>query len=217
MNRKYMLRGVCAMALMLGGCSDGENGAPEVPAAIQEMMAADFPADGEIHVQSRGTFEIRPETKVCRAQRDVVSDFKDAAPSLLGPGLGEAGAAASSGLSGRLGEAMSDGTVCSPDRINVINTWGLSLNRDGTPYRLVAAVWQGDPADGGAIWVGGLERRGDLPDLPPPVDDMPSGEITVSQQEIEDAEFVATVKWNLAKDANALTKKFSETIAVAGQ
>jgi len=46
---------------------------------------------------------------------------------------------------------------------------------------------------------------------------MPSGEITVSQQEIEQAEFVAKVKWNLAKDANALSKQFSETIAVDGQ
>ena len=36
-------------------------------------------------------------------------------------------------------------------------------NREGQPYKLVLAVWQDDPATGGAVWVGKIERSNDSP------------------------------------------------------
>jgi hypothetical protein len=64
-----------------------------------------------------------------------------------------------------------NGFRCTNDGRYVVSYWQLVKNRDGRPYRLIHALWQGDPANGGIMWVGGLERpnggRPDVQDSPP--------------------------------------------------
>ncbi len=146
-----------ALPMALASCGGG-SAEPRAPVEIQKLMAADFPADGQIHVQSRGNFVISSETAVCRAARNIDRSLEDSAPRFLGPGLGEAGAAKSSGLSAELGKDLGNGQICRSDGVNITNQWRLKLNRNGRPYELVLAVWQGDPAEGGAFWVGAVER-----------------------------------------------------------
>jgi hypothetical protein len=158
------VRGLVIIAgfLLLAGC--GAAGSA-VPSPVQAAMDAPFPDDGQIHVQSRGRFVIRPETMSCRAPRQIEKSLAAGAPRFLGPGLGEA-SQKSAGVSGSLGEIV-DGRSCTDDGVNIVDHWQLLLNRAGKPYKLVLATWQGDVAGGGgAYWVGGVERDWDR--RPPP-------------------------------------------------
>ncbi len=147
------LMALVAAALALAGCGGG--GAPvsagvEVPAAVQAMMAAEFPADGEIHVQSRGKIVIEPETPTCYFENGFIVE-----PQSLFDALGQV-KSLSTGAS-RLQPATRD-SQCEFQADTVL-IWGReSANRNGEPYKLVLAVWQGDPAKDGAVWVGGVER-----------------------------------------------------------
>lgn len=63
---------LCALALPLAGCGgsdDAGSAAVAIPAVVQRMDA-EFPADGKIHVQSRGVFAIKPATSLCSFQED---------------------------------------------------------------------------------------------------------------------------------------------------
>ena len=60
-------RGLLPLAFALCGCGDNGGAAkvPLVPPQVQQMMDAQFPADGQIHIQSKGRIRIKPETSVC--------------------------------------------------------------------------------------------------------------------------------------------------------
>jgi hypothetical protein len=181
----------------------------EIPVIVRDMIAADFPADGQMHVQKKGNFRISGETMVCRAPREIDLTLEVAAPRLLGPGLSKAGAAVSSGLGGELGEDMGDGIVCDQRETNVITTWVLSTNSDGTPYRIIAAVWQGDPSGGGAVWIGGIERsEGLIPDHLVSVDGP-----TLDQSPSTGAEQQYRLKMYLSEDSRRLGEAFQNSIS----
>jgi hypothetical protein len=165
-----LVTAVMASALV-SGCDKntssiaGKSGG-QVPASVQAMIDAPFAADGQVHVQSRGTFVVKSETGVCLAPRKIDAVSKDRAPHFLGPGLGEAGSAIAKGPDGALNEKQSNGVICKDNGINIINTWHLVSNRQNKPYKLVLAVWQGGGTGGAprAVWVGGVERlEGDYP------------------------------------------------------
>lgn len=116
----------------------------EVPAFVQELIDADFPADGEIHEQSVGEIMILPDTSVCYSPDGFAVDS-----SKLFGALGQK----KNVLSGsRLRPAL-DGQ-CSFGGDTVLMKGFRSDNREGTPYRLTLAVWQGN-----AAWIGSVERQ----------------------------------------------------------
>jgi hypothetical protein len=153
----------CAVALMgCGGAANEKSAQAQVmpvPAHIQKAMAAEFPADGQIHVQSKG--KIRPDLAAawCRYKPTIADFATKEAPNLLGPGYDEL-------QNGEVREPLADGTVCTDDGRNIASKWVLTKNRKGKPYKLVLVVWQGD-----AFWAGSLERtagkRLDVKDNPP--------------------------------------------------
>ena len=152
--------GVIIMAAALGACGSGSGAGsgsakPEVavPAFVQRMVDADFPADGQIHVQSRGKFVIDLKTGFCtfpnsfgvstEAWNEIFLALK--IPSSTPEGVGRAN-----------GPVAGCNHTALP---NTVKSRGLQLtNRNGQPYKLVLTVWQGDPAKGGAVWVGEVER-----------------------------------------------------------
>lgn len=142
--------------LLLASCGDGSAGSSQtaVPAAVEQMIAAAFPADGEIHVQKRGTFVIGKETVFCRHANGLMVDPEAAnelfkrlgQPTTLGGGYPR--------VNGKIG---ADRECDLPNQVLVKGTQMPS--RQNKPYKLVLAVWQGDVAQGhGAYWVGGVER-----------------------------------------------------------
>ena len=154
----------CALAgALLQGCDRRPVDADLIPAAVQQAMNADFPADGRIHVRSRGRLQLISNTVVCRVAATVDPGLNSARPVF--PGLGIRGI-----RNFNLNENLK-GVRCTNDGRNVVSYWQLVKNRDGNPYRLIHAIWQGDPANGGIMWVGAVERpngkRPDVHDNPP--------------------------------------------------
>lgn len=154
-------RGVmCAMALSLAACSGDGHSEPqsadvEVPDAVRDMMATDFPADGKIHAQNRGTFNVQPTTYFCTFDPGFGVNGLQAALEEIGQSGYLDGGPRTNGI---FGERVS--RQCAPGASgNPIFIRGFDLpNREGEPYKLVLAVWQGNPTRGGAVWVGGIER-----------------------------------------------------------
>ena len=145
--------------MSLASCTD--SSAP-VPASVQAVIDTEFPADGAFHVRSWGRFEVRPETFVCHIRATVDPDLEQGAPTFYGVGI--------DGVeNGRLNEDLR-GRRCVDDGNNIISYWQLVENRTGAPYKIILAIWQGDPARGGAMWVARVERpdgkRPDVNDTP---------------------------------------------------
>jgi hypothetical protein len=144
-------------AAMLGGCGGDKANDPvsvakaALPVAVQTMVDAPFAEDGEIHVQARGAFVVKAEAAICAVRAEIDPSLKKGAPGFYDPGLdGHEG--------GSLNEPLRNGTICADNGQNLVSHWKLLKNRNGTPYKLVLAVWQGDVAKGGAVWVGAVER-----------------------------------------------------------
>lgn len=155
----------CALAGVLCGCEGdggkaGGNASELIPASVQSIIDGAFSADGEIHVRSKGRLEIKPETEICRIRAAVDRSMKQEAPAFYGPGI--------EGVdNGYLNENL-NGKTCINDGNNIVSHWLLVKNRTNTPYKLILAAWQSDPAQGGAIWVGAVERlQGWRPDTTP--------------------------------------------------
>lgn len=160
-TRRTLLALLAAGTLALSGCGDDEppgwdrpveQAAPVkpfvVPAAIEQLMATEFPADGQIHViRAVGRFDIRPETVFCSGRDGFVLD--GSAVSELLRRLGQQdhlnGSNRSSGITNETPFCRSGNPILVKGR--------QSNNRDGQPYKLVLAVWQGDTR-----WVAGVER-----------------------------------------------------------
>ena len=142
MKRKsYML----LTSVVLSGCSK----APAVPDVVQKMMDAEIPADGLIHVQSRGKITIRRETPTCFLPEGFLLNEK-VFFHILGQGSSHDGA-------GRFQPAdMGDRCSLQPDTVFMRGVE--RPNRRGYAYNLVFIAWQGDPERGGGAWVGRVER-----------------------------------------------------------
>ena len=138
--------------LLLSSCGEqsaGRNQA-EIPAEIEHMMATEFPADGQVHVQSKGRFVVKPDTPVCYFPDGFSFEGRTLFTALGQPSSNQRG-------SGRQQPATAE--RCEFNFTTLLSK-GVNLpNRQGRPYKLVLAVWQGDVAEGkGAYWVGGVER-----------------------------------------------------------
>ena len=152
-RRMGPLLGLALLAGALCGCG-GASDIPDIPDVVETMMAAKFPADGQIHVQSQGKIAIKPETAFCTFPDSFGID-SDAMIKLFRmlkqPTTHPSG-------SGRWGLPVDKYSDCK--LADAVLVAGSQLqNRQGKPYKLVLAVWQGDPGKGGAVWVGGVERE----------------------------------------------------------
>jgi hypothetical protein len=151
------------------------------PTAVQKMLDAEFPADGRIHVQSRGRFELKPETFFCVHRPGSGLDGGLVRQALASVGQSDYWNGAPR-ANGRFGEKAS--SRCDAKRTgNPIFVHGIDApNRTGKPYRLTLAIWQGD-----AAWVGVVERTdGPRPDALAqnvPVNDGP-GMFSATQDEL---------------------------------
>lgn len=149
-----------AGALILMGCKpsgDVPSVTPTVPDIVQHMMAVEFPADGQVHVHSSGKFHVEAATAFCTfpGSFGISSDaWNDLFVRLDQPTTAPEGHGRANGPVEGCDGSMPKSTI---------KDMGVQLsNREGEPYKLALAVWQGDPAAGGAYWVGGVERLGRL-------------------------------------------------------
>ena len=145
-------RMIFSSALLLFGCKEDAAiyKTVAVPAFVQQMIDADFPADGAIHVQSRRKFTITENTYFCTYRRGFGIGGIDDALERMGQKSRYRG-------EGIAGENPTPECVegAAGDRIFVAGN--KTMNRNGKPYKLVIAVWQGD-----TIWIAKLERIGSL-------------------------------------------------------
>jgi hypothetical protein len=213
--------GILACALALMGCGGGANEKPAqaliltVPTHIQKAMAADFPADGKIHVQRVGTIEIKSDTPICSYKGEIGLVTGD-----LFSALGQSW----SDKNGSARTQHADRDECKV-RVDSVFIYGNKTNnRNGTPYQLVIAIWQGD-----AVWVGGIERLDGLrPDNYEYASDrnagklkspfpgyMPYGQDKIparTQQDIIERWF----EINIIRDSEDITKRFTTDIMNEG-
>lgn len=160
-----------------GACNGfGETNMAEVPSVVQQFMATKFPGDGQIHVRSRGAFKVEPNTLFCEMDASIDPEIRKLGISGIGidgtklipaiNGLGQ-----SDYLDGSPRTQPLDGPYCSDNGSNIIYQGSAQLTGSGNAYKLILAVWQGDPTKGGAVWVGGVERpngrRPDVSENPP--------------------------------------------------
>ena len=141
-----LLQGVLAAAI-LQGCERGGSGTEAgIPALVEKMANAPILADGRIHARSAGRFSIEPDTAFCtfRPGYSLDSEQLDAALRQLGQNPIRDGAYRThqAGVSKQ----------CIPNRSVFIKATQ-TANRQGRPYKLTFAVWQGD-----AAWIGAIER-----------------------------------------------------------
>lgn len=164
---RQLIIALAASALGPSACGagdiSGERDMTDVPGVVRQIMAAGFSEDGQIHAQSRGTFKIQPNTLFCEMDASLDPDIRKL--GILGIGIdGDKLAAAIKGLGysyyldGSPRQRLIRSGQCPQNDSNIVYRGYAKLNRNNTPYKLVLAVWQGDPAEGGAYWLGVLER-----------------------------------------------------------
>ena len=141
----FPLFGVVA-ALVLQGCGDRKVNRAQVPEFVQRMMDADFPPDGHGHVRVRGRFRIDPTTAFCtfRPGYGLDTEQLNAALRRMGQNPIYEGAYRT--------HQANISRECIPGRSVFIRAVP-TANRQGGPYKLIVAVWQGD-----AAWTGAIER-----------------------------------------------------------
>jgi hypothetical protein len=121
------------------------------PGDLERMITTDFAADGQVHVLSVGKFVIKPETYFCTYRPGFGFDGARLRDALKALGQSDYlnGSPRTNGTFGPQGlsEGCSDGTQIF---IRVFQ----SVNRNGSPYKLVLSVYQGT----NAAWVAKVER-----------------------------------------------------------
>lgn len=135
---------------------DRHGGDSEVPAFVQTMIDSDFPADGEVHVERRGKFAIRPSTLFCSYPSLVDGSLREKRINGVGlVGLSQLLEAhgQDANYQGTRRQGRVDRRHCPAESGHVMEYGLARLNRHGEPYRVVLALWQGDSA-----WVGRVER-----------------------------------------------------------
>jgi hypothetical protein len=161
-----MLHRLGTITLALTGCDadGGETGMKSsevagttnsVPGFLQEMLGARLPTDGSVQRKRTGTFRIEPDTWFCTYSPGFSVDKLGEALEAIGQDAYLNGAPRTNGI---IGEPTSP--YCAPGASrNPIYVRSAQVTQiDGKTYRIALAVWQGDPASGGASWVGAIER-----------------------------------------------------------
>lgn len=135
--------------MALASCG-GSSTDPRAPSAIEQLMQANFPADGQVHLlKAQGRFVIEPKTEVCAITQGFMVNSQKLFGAIGQTWVSEAG-----------GDRQRPATDPECKKQQTVYIFSIkSDNRQGKPYKLVLAAWQGDPAKGGAVWVGGLERN----------------------------------------------------------
>lgn len=131
-------------ASVLQGCDDRQANRVQVPEFVQRMIDVDFPADGRVHARVRGRFRIEPTTAFCtfRPGYGLDTELLNATLRQMGQNTAHEGVY-------RMHQANVS-RECIPGRSVFIRAVP-TANRQGRPYRVVLAVWQGDAACVGAI------------------------------------------------------------------
>lgn len=151
MTLSSVLAAPIVLAFLLVACDRGsasrdQVSSVQVPDFVQHMMDADFPADGQVHAQARGRFRIDPTTAFCtfRPGYGLETELLNATLRRMGQNTPHEGV---------YREYQANvSRECVPGRSVFIRAVPTS-NRQGGPYKLVLAVWQGD-----AAWTGAIER-----------------------------------------------------------
>jgi hypothetical protein len=194
-----VMAAVLLVMVVSSGCSS-EATKPKavVPDFVQKLINAPFAADGQVHVQSRGRLVMGDETAVC-----YFPDGFSINSGLFFPAFGQSPDAP---WGDRKQPAVQGRCDFTKDMVLIKGTQ--TLNRNGKPYKLALAVWQGDVDSGkGAYWVGGVERlEGKRPDIliRSPFD-IPGEE--PSEQAIVDAQNSALSQY-ISEDINRISKNF---------
>jgi hypothetical protein len=131
---------------LLGGCDvapEGPDSSTTIPVQVQSIIDASVPLDGRVYISSKNRILISPTTVVC----SVPADFGVSSALLFGA-LGQS----PSNRSGSDRQYQSDDPQCKKQGSVMILGKQL-LNRKGSQYKLILAVWQYD-----ALWVGAIER-----------------------------------------------------------
>lgn len=150
---------------------DGPNG------NVDRLMALEIPADGLIHTQVDGRFEIKPSTHFCTHRPGFGLDGAQLSAALRRLGQSDYidGASRANGI---FGEKVSDHCALSENGQSIYIRVFISPDHPAKSYKVVMAAWQAS-----AVWVGALKRaEGDLnsrakglvsdiehPDVPPPL------------------------------------------------
>jgi hypothetical protein len=168
------VRAVAAIVVMvaLSGCDQGAKTAA-MPAVVQQMVAAEFPADGEIHEQSRRKIVVGPTTKFCTYVPGFGIDGLNQAFQKIGQSNYVNDTNRTNYTFGDRVSPECDGKFGSSDIIYIASHLS---SRDDKSYRLILSIWQGGSAGAPtAVWVGGIERMdgGSLPDISNPYDRNP--------------------------------------------
>ncbi len=126
-----------------------------MPGFVRAAAEARVPADGQVHVQRRGSLRVSPAVRFCTAPPIVDDALR--ARGVRGTGLvGLVEKLRSIGQPTHIGGSLRQAPLsrsCPPAGDNVIEQGFVILNGDGEPYRVVLAFWQG-----AAAWIGSIER-----------------------------------------------------------
>lgn len=182
--------------------------APRAPDPISTLLETPFDADGKIHVlRATGKFVIRPNTSFCTYVPGINIDDLRAALKEMGQSDYVGGAIRTNG---QLGERTS--SECRRPKDDVVFIRGdWNFKRNGPRYKLMLAVWQGDPAKNGAIWIGGVERlSGHRPDAN--LDRLPIGDdMSIFRPSKEDRLQRAYMESSIHLDWSDLSRAFYKT------
>lgn len=151
-------------ALPLMACGSGSAPATSQPASmpqhVVEMTNRPRSAGSSLDEQSRGRFDIRPDTLFCQHAGRLAPELSSLAITPVGlDGVELAQSLAKLGQSDtreRMPRLLPvTEPVCSGSG-NVEVSLSIEPNKNGRPYKIVLAAWQGN-----AAWVGRAERDGD--------------------------------------------------------
>jgi hypothetical protein len=200
------LGAILMIGFSLSGCGSGaEDGSAQppvvIPSFVQKMVDADFAADGQIHVQSVGKFEIKPTSMQCIADPEIADSlvklnvhFVRVRMDDIYKNLGQSNQLEN--FNARYGQLNVN---CTDDGTNQVSRWILRNGHNDKPYKLILAVWQGDVA-----WVGGVERfdgrRTDI--VIGYVNEEPTADIHVERLQSMSSE----------KDTNDISGQFTRTL-----
>jgi hypothetical protein len=155
---------------------NGTRPAVQVPAYVQRLIDMDFPNDGQVYVQTRGKFRIRPDTFVCILDPKVDEPMNNVGLFNIGldwadmqPVLRSLGQVSHFAGLARIQRVSTEQCI----RQGNIYTKNVAVvGRNGLPYRFIAAYWQGN-----TYWISKAEKDVDPENIrtwdPPPMQNMP--------------------------------------------
>jgi hypothetical protein len=140
---------LCIFTLFLiTGCRGGHDPAKLIiPGVVQSAISAPSGGNEQVRVQAAGRFLIDSTTIFC-GWDDQALDTSAIFRRLGQPAY----------LNGSPRDARGESDARCSDKHNVRVRHLTTANQVGQPYKIVMALWQGDPSTDGAFWVGTVER-----------------------------------------------------------